>query len=306
MDHNNSNYGLVICPTNTNTDSTVVDILSCLNRIMSSRNFHGYCKSQINKRSKGIRQLQGDRYEIWVQVSHKDKPCSMNTSVFMHLCRSVHQKLFKKEKMNIKDKIITPLIEYAKKQAKKDNRFKNVANYGSKTLFGNFSIICTFGDVVEQQPHIDVVYPNYQYILMISNDSPGTKVYAPNQWYGNITVPNNIKDLLYPDMDPQLVQKMYENQYIRQLIKQYGNSMFTKQHLLRVDYKILDVVHKDYDDANMTTGTVLSLPGSVIHAGPASSAFRAAMFYSATPNAKQIHNTQYTNMTLINSIMLHY
>jgi hypothetical protein len=45
--------------------------------------------------------------------------------------------------------------------------------------FGPFSLICSMGRVPGQIPHLDVMYPNFQFTMMVTENTPGTLVLPP-------------------------------------------------------------------------------------------------------------------------------
>jgi hypothetical protein len=63
------------------------------------------------------------------------------------------------------------IIDLAEKTARQDPRIPK--DY----IFSSFSVISSYGKKSGQRPHFDVMWPNYQFSLMVSDETPGTTVY---------------------------------------------------------------------------------------------------------------------------------
>lgn len=61
------------------------------------------------------------------------------------------------------------LLQYAKDQAIKDRRLNG------EYIFGNFSLLINFERCEAQEPHIDLLLPNWQFGLVLTDNAPGTR-----------------------------------------------------------------------------------------------------------------------------------
>jgi hypothetical protein len=120
----------------------------------------------INKHEQwGLRQIQSGRIEIFLK--NEDHPVFSPASLALAM--------YIKEKSGITDDphdFWSKILLYAEQSAKRDTR----VSYGFD--FGSYSLICTTGKVTAQVPHLDIMLPNYQFTLMITDNSPGTIVYT--------------------------------------------------------------------------------------------------------------------------------
>ena len=101
--------------------------------------------------------IQADRYEVFVEA--RSKPCT----AFDYLSKKVPV-----SKRVPKMKQI--LLQYAKDQAIKDPRLNGKTEY----IFGNFSLLITYGRCKGQEPHIDLLLPNWQFGLVLTDNAPAT------------------------------------------------------------------------------------------------------------------------------------
>eukprot|EP00522_Entomoneis_paludosa_P005082 CAMPEP_0172473804 /NCGR_PEP_ID=MMETSP1065-20121228/69039_1 /TAXON_ID=265537 /ORGANISM="Amphiprora paludosa, Strain CCMP125" /LENGTH=374 /DNA_ID=CAMNT_0013231981 /DNA_START=88 /DNA_END=1212 /DNA_ORIENTATION=- len=74
-----------------------------------------------------------------------------------------------------------------------------------------------------------------------------------------------------------LVHALHQSKDVQTLLRGYGDVLVSDEELKSAE------IHND----NLPVGTVLCLPGSVVHAGPKSSTFRAVLFFSAWPKDSQ-------------------
>ena len=70
------------------------------------------------------------------------------------------------------------LLQYAKDQAIKDARLRDANNGETEYIFGNFSLLINFEPCSAQEPHIDLLLPNWQFGLVLNDDAPGTRFAA--------------------------------------------------------------------------------------------------------------------------------
>ena len=67
------------------------------------------------------------------------------------------------------------LLQYAKDQAIKDARLRDANNGETEYIFGNFSLLINFEPCQAQEPHIDLLLPNWQFGLVLTDNAPGTR-----------------------------------------------------------------------------------------------------------------------------------
>lgn len=190
------------------------------------------------------------------------------------------------------------VLAYAKRQAKRDPRLMEQIDY----KFSNFSIICNYGGVEAQAPHIDLLSPNHQFGLMITDAGPGTLLFETNR---TIKTGNDLAKL-WNEFEGQLVPAniiafLNCNIQAKKLLRDFGNVLIPE--------KILQSVQQGFTTASV--GSLLSLPGSVVHAGPKSKGFRAVLFFSASPIhsphgtvAEYDPDDQYTSVLLLGRLLI--
>ncbi|CAB9524120.1 expressed unknown protein [Seminavis robusta] len=191
-----------------------------------------------------------------------------------------------------KDKI----LNYARSQAQRDPRLGDME-------YGNFSLICTYGPVDAQAPHLDSLKPNFQFGLILSDNAPGTLFYESAVDVSDVNALvehwKNVDTILGSPykrataMPPALVQAMERDASVLLLLSHFGRVLLPER-------SVYDRMrHKE----KLATGSLLSLPGSVVHAGPASTDFRAVIFFSGWPNGSEVApydpDVQYTSVLLM-------
>jgi len=145
-------------------------------------------------------------------------------------------------------------------------------------VFDNFSIIITYGRVGQQVPHIDLISPNFQFGLALSDGVPGTLIYQNTAEYkDNASVIRAVHDMwkANPDISDTLYQALVQNLNERNLLSDFAR--------LLLPFELIKKSRKN----KISTGTLLSTPGSVIHAGPGCTSFRAIIFCSAWPSSRR-------------------
>ena len=230
-------------------DNPFLLILKELNTVLLETTTHTKLKNMPE--SKGIRQIQGGRYEIFLEASEK------TSDAFDWVAEQIikKQKVSKWYKSALE--IRTGIISYAKSQAERDARTN-----GRSFKYGNFSLIVSYEKVDAQMKHIDLVKPNHQFALIVTDYSPGTIIYKPDQ------VVQTVQQLKHamPDLPRSLENDMHKDPQTVDLLCQYGS-----------------VLSPNFEEAlkpsALRSGTLCSMPGSVVHAGPASNKFRAVTFF---------------------------
>ncbi len=257
---------LIIPPDNTSSSPLLENYLPALSDFLHQSQTRAQLeKWRLNASEReGVRMIQGGRFEIYLSVSGK-------------CCKAFDwiEKTMSKEHQI--DNIRSHILSFAVSQARKDPRIAS-----KDFVFDNFSLLVNFDPVKAQLPHLDMVEPNFQFGLIITADSPGTTVYEPVNQIRNM---EDVKKHLWKDA-PQAVSTLMQSR-AQLLLNEYGNVLCPD---LRCYYPGL-----------LSCGTLCSIPGSVIHAGPACEKFRAVLFFSASPrdySAPYHADTQYFAPTI--------
>lgn len=213
-----------------------------------------------------VRRIQGNRLEVFL-----DDPKKGSRAFDRAMLASADATL-----QGAKD----VLISYAKAQARRDPRI------GSNYEFQNFTLIISDGHVSAQDPHIDTRRPNAQFGLVLTDDAPGTLFHdAAGEDEGLRSVDDLIRlwsDQVGDSEDGEdipraLSDEIRGNAEIQQLMESYG-AVLAPRDSFRMREPTLG------NDPRLDSGTLCSLPGSVVHAGPESAApHRAVLFFSAQP-----------------------
>jgi hypothetical protein len=241
--------------------------------------------------SKGIRPIQSGRYEIFVQAEATEK----ETFVFDWLCEEVwnilqDSNVCYESPASLKEAI----IQYAVKQAERDDRLLSMVPNKDAICYDNFALIVSYAPVGAQLQHIDLLYPNFQFGLIMTDQSPGTTVCQASH---SINTIDDIKKHVWRDMPTTLYTQMKQNEFVASLVSQFGGVLCPD--IQSIDYSrniksstVSPVLDETFDvdkgsnsDAVLfPTGTVTSLPGSEVHAGPSSNKHRTVLFFSACPD----------------------
>jgi hypothetical protein len=182
-----------------------------------------------------------------------------------------------------------------------------------KAKFGAYegrvhSLLVTFGRVEMQMIHIDMLFPNYQGVLLLT-EGPGTHVFPAHQKRGlaeedGVSV-EQYADWLWSELwgyagKEAFVSAINRCPDLAELVKEYG---------------VLGVPLADLKDSEVkvSPGEQRSLkgyfgfPGSWPHCGPACEGFRAVMFSSYCPKSESEKaydpNIQYSPFTLLSEVL---
>lgn len=237
-----------------------------------------------------VRWIQGSRMEIFLEAQGK------KSTAFDQICG-------RKLPAGAKKKI----LKFCRQQARQDTRV------GNKYTFQNFSLIVSWGICPAQIPHIDLVAPNFQFGLFLSDKCAGTFFVKDHDELGHIKTPEqlaiffrktfeNSEDPEFPKGMPEKVLHSLQNdpecEGAKQLLDYFGDALHMestiKEHFI--------------SEKRLPAGTVATLPGSVVHAGPASRNGRAVLFFSASPKGKAdvipyMPDTQYNGTTLMANLV---
>lgn len=257
---------VIIPPDDSASSSLVVDrILPALSEFLQKES----TRLQLEEWSldptegQGVRSIQGQRMEIYLDASSKV------STAFDRIVGEIESK------HSLTD-IRSHILDFAKTQARKDPRI------ASDHVFDNFSLLVSYDPVDAQIPHIDMVEPNYQFGLIITDNSPSTVVYEPVH---KISTMEDVQQHLWKDLPMSVKNAMQKR--VPQLLNAFGNVLC----------RDLRSFHPGY----LKAGTICSMPGSVIHGGPACKEFRVVLFFSASPhgyNAPYHADTQFFAPTM--------
>jgi hypothetical protein len=253
---------IVVAPPNNSTAAHQVLLLHKLDRLLYQKSVRKHMDDLMvtgtEENTTGLRRIQQGRYEIFVKARNKE------TKAFDWICS---QLLPEEDPLMVKKTI----VQFALQQACKDPR---IGGEGKHYSFDNFSLIVTYNSVKAQAPHIDLLHPNHQFGLILTDHSPGTLVYETQY---NVQTVDDIRRA-WPDLPDTVAAAMANDTQASAMIRQFGNLLCP----------VVQQVESLPADQVMSTGTLLSLPGSIIHAGPASHSFRAVLFFSAWPAASAV------------------
>ena len=262
--------------------STFLSNLAELDQILRTRSTRIYLDRLIDEEfnqedNESVRRLQAGRYEIFVEAKSKI------SRAFDHLTRDL---TFSK----------CDVISYVQKQILRDKRLSQKNDHSSKGGYelGNISIILNFEAAPAQAPHIDMTLPNYQCALLISDCTPGTL-------FSETTQPiTNVDDLARHWSDnghqmPHDLRGALENDdLVRNLLNKFGKLLHTTLTLVS-------------PGKTLKRGTLITLPGSVVHAGPSSTTFRSVLFASMWPKGstepRYDPDTQYSSIILCSHLL---
>lgn len=268
----NADRGLcVILP----PDNRQVEIAMCreINEIYSRCAIHSKLREHgLRGKDDSIRSIQSKRFEVFI------RDASNKGSAFWDRELELHKKKKRRRRgsMSLPDDTTDRILSYAIEQARRDPRIRDS---NTEFKFGNFSLILSYGDVPAQAPHVDLLAPNYQFVLCLTDGSPSTYFYdMPEK--DRIRSVQDLRRLWesiqesHEDPFPENLASILEKcPDFLALLNDFGD-VFHPNSTFKKIKRCLDSVR---------VGTVLSLPGGVVHAGPATESFRAVLFFSAVP-----------------------
>jgi hypothetical protein len=258
-------------------DRKALDVIRQLDKIMARKSTIKTLNHRICIRDDSVRRIQGGRYEIFVSdATDKQSTC--------------FDQIVKRDQSWLPLQTKDILIDFAIRQAKRN---PDIARYGDSYTFGNFSLLVN-GQKAEKQPnHIDMNPPNSQFGLMLTSNSPATLVYHVNE---TIKTAHDVKrvwnewngpKLVFPD---NLMTAFESSSEANLLLQEFGNILIPEDSMMeqRVEHDV-------------PPGSLMTLPGGVIHAGPQCKQGRTVLFFSGCPKEvtqngqQQYHpDTQYS------------
>ena len=272
----------MISPTKDDPDGAVA-LLRELNVTLEKDGVRRRLDKLIDDGDESVRLIQAGRYEFFLYASGK-KTCAFD-------------EITKEMPSDTKQRILA----YATTSAAEDPRLEGGFNY----QFGNFSLIVSYGRVPAQAPHIDVVNPNHQFGLIVTDGAQGTLV--PEKLETRVS---NVDDLLAIweklaaefglELPTKLAIALRADSTVRKLVASFGDVLLPQKNF---DHMV--------GCPSLSAGSILSLPGNQVHGAPGiidDDSFRAIIFFSAWPTGTIAvdaydADTQYTGSLLSGHIV---
>jgi len=162
-----------------------------------------------SKYSESVGRLQGDRYQIFVL---DEKHCTLFFEERV-LSKIIEMKNLPATFSEVKH-LKRYMIEYAKARARLAEGFPSCK-------YSNFSLIVTYNGAKAQYRHIDLIEPNNQYLMVLTNNSTPTLGYtAANE----IEKPSDLLSTTgWKDIPKNVVSFMEQDALIVQMFEEYGN-----------------------------------------------------------------------------------
>ena len=185
------------------------------------------------------------------------------------------------------------MIAYAHRQIREDDRTVELEVLKDEAL-----IVSTKGTSAEQNPHLDIQDSrNIQGVMIITG---GKDILATYEYEPEKPVVVDLPTFLaaYPDIPPTLAEVLLRpassaTNKVQTLLAEYGKVL--SKTVVKVSNQ-----PAVSETSPLKTGALLTLPGGVIHAGPATKGVRAILFLAATSKGTCKYNpdAQYnrTNM----------
>ena len=263
-------------------DGLALEVMGHLDRVLREKQGEEGWQKYLDDLS--ARCIQAERWEIFLDAMDKpttafDEQLAPGIESLMQLPAGDAKRL---------------LLEYIKRRAMMDPR---VTDDKSSWKFNNFSLIVTYTPVAPQAPHIDLLRPSFQGGLIITAGAPATH-FCRNQAaiatiIDHTTLAESWSSSKVGEPPAAVVQAVKEHPALRKLLQEFG-------HVLTCEKQMRQETQPPVQ-TGLTTGDLLTLPGSVVHAGPKCTKFRAVIFFSASPQDVAEYNpdTQYTGVHLL-------
>jgi hypothetical protein len=126
--------------------------------------------------------------------------------------------------------------------------------------FGNYSILCSFQSSLQQFRHIDSLDPNWQFVIAISRSLKPTLVYHSDSKI--LTIEALLAE--WGNVLKELCSVLKGSADVVSLVKKYGPVLSLKQSEVSLSRS-----GQTRSNSMLSVGDLLAIPGSVVHAGPA-------------------------------------
>ena len=255
------------------------------NRVVVKREFELYAHIPDSAIAMaGIRLINGGRYEVFVN----DMKGKIRTGMFDWIVGEAE----KKRNQTTTDVprarielIRKSIIVLANTRALKDSRV------GIDTVFQNHALIVSLDPSRQQDAHIDLdKRGHFQFGLICTDQVFGTIEYIPQD--PMMKARCNLVDVWH-DVPKPLASFLARHQDAKLLLKGFGR-------LLSINSE------SGKENPPLPLGTLLSLPGEVVHAGPRTQSLRAILFFTGTPHGEIPYSSevQHTRTTLLGEIIM--
>jgi hypothetical protein len=258
-------------------DSAGLDLLRALDKVLASKKTEKLlAKVAQSGDESSARLIQGNRYEIFVQSSFGKK-----YNVFDQIASRVSRKASSSD-------VRTALIQFSLRKV------ASIGKHFSKEKFScnNFSLLTSYGKCKGQAPHIDLLPPNVQFGLTITDLSPPTLCF---QVPTHIQSASDLVETGWPNMSDNLGDELEkQGSGFPELLRGFGN-----------------VLHPGIRDCSrsdlLRAGTLAAMSGGKVHAGPPSEKYRSILFFSGqTKGSREPEynpDTQYSSPVLCADIL---
>ena len=275
------------------TDAASLEIIQALDEHLRNKRIknliHQWCpKGLTDSGVPGVRVINGNRFEVFVSAGEKE------TDAFEKLL----QDLIDTPEMTGKypalqsksiDDVRNALLDYARKQAERDPRIGQ-----GVYAFDNFSLLINYTACDGQFPHIDLLSPNVQCGLLISDKSPATIAF---QTPHTIKTVQDLKEHLWKDLPDEVANAIQNDTQCRRILEQFGDTLHPCDTL--VEQRIPKLLKR---------GSLLSLPGSQMHSGPKAQKYRCVLFFSGWQKHSEVvsynPDTQYFGPLLVADFLM--
>ena len=223
----------------------------------------------------GFTKIQSCRYEIFCEGKGVNETRKKHI-LYEYIIPNIVAATQGEEQGEDTNEMIDPIKFYSISQARRDPRiFSFMQDY--EVEFINFSFIISFGQSMQQDYHIDSLYPNFQFSVTCIEGAPMTQaLHVPEiesiQTFEELY---NAELPLLSGITKTLNKKLLFDKSVTELIYNYGNLFAVSQTAPNID-----VAYMPEETKVNQVGTTTCLPGSVIHAGPACPTTRVVLFFT--------------------------
>jgi len=251
--------GLTVIPPN-KKDEHSLRVIEAFDKACRSDSVRNQLLQWCSDGLPGVRKIQGQRYEIFVQVKKYASNNHATPNAFDKIVREMlttNDLLTTTTSLTAND-VRRTLIQYAKEQAE-HVPFISKQSY----IFDNFSMLISYDKCQSQYPHIDLQKPNVQCALVVSDGSPPTRVFTCS----SIQTVEDLQKHAWKKIPITLQDAIQNSPGATDLLQKFGDCL----HPLPTEFPPASPLER---------GTLMGLEGSRLHAGPACETYRCILFFS--------------------------